>query len=55
MFHGTSSLEDLDLTSFDTSNVTIMAQMFRGTGLETLDLSNFNTSKVENMFYVSIC
>ena len=41
---------DLDLSSFDTSMVTNMENMFRGVrGLTTLDLSNFNTSKVTNM------
>ena len=41
---------DLDLSSFDTSQVTDMQLMFSGMrNLTTLDLSNFDTSKVTNM------
>ena len=41
---------DLDLSNFDTSNVTDMNGMFEGmSNLTTLDLSNFDTSKVTNM------
>ena len=41
---------ELDLSNFDTSNVTNMQSMFSGmSNLTTLDLSNFNTSKVTNM------
>ncbi len=40
----------IDLSSFDTSNVTDMGSMFYGlSGLSSLDLSLFNTSKVTNM------
>lgn len=46
MFSGCSSLEELDLSHFDTSKVTTMNQMFWGVKLEELDLSNFDTSKV---------
>ena len=46
MFSGCSSLEELDLSHFDTSKVTTMNQMFWGVKLENLDLSNFDTSKV---------
>ena len=44
-----SKAESIDLSSFDTSNVTDMSQMFRGSTATTLDLSSFDTSKVTNM------
>ena len=41
---------ELDLSGFNTSNVTNMSQMFaRMSNLTTLDLSGFNTSNVTNM------
>ena len=41
---------DMDLSNFDTSNVTNMGFMFLGmSNLTTLNLSNFDTSKVTNM------
>ena len=41
---------EIDLSNFDTSQVTDMSSMFQGmSNLTTLDLSNFNTSKVTNM------
>ena len=41
---------EIDLSSFDTSQVTDMSSMFQGmSNLTTLDLSNFDTSKVTNM------
>ena len=41
---------ELDLSSFNTSNVTDMQEMFRGmSNLTSLNLSNFDTSKVTNM------
>lgn len=44
MFSGCSSLKELDLSSFDTSNVVDMSDMFSGcTKLKTLNLSNFKT------------
>ena len=44
---------ELDLSGFNTSNVTNMSQMFaRMSNLTTLDLSNFDTSKVTNMSYM---
>ena len=52
------SISKLDLSNFDTSNVTDMASMFYGCkNLTQLDLSNFDTSKVtktgspSGMFY----
>ena len=45
-----SSLENLDLSSFNTSNVTTMERMFSCcSSLTSLDVSNFNTSNVTNM------
>ena len=45
-----SVLENLNLSSFNTSNVTNMSSMFYGcSSLTDLDLSNFNTSKVTDM------
>ena len=46
-----SVLEDLDLSSFNTSNVTDMGLMFRNcSAITSLDVSNFNTSNVTNMY-----
>ena len=39
----------LDLSSFDTSNVTSMWGMFYNSQATTLDLSSFDTSKVTDM------
>lgn len=54
MFYGCSSLSSLDLSSFDTPNVTSVSYMFSGCSrLSSLDLSNFDTSYVidmDNMF-----
>ncbi len=45
-----NALTSLDVSSFDTSNVTNMNYMFSGLlALETLDLSNFNTQNVVTM------
>ena len=45
-----SVIEKLDLSNFNTSNVTSMESMFAGcSSLTSLDLSSFNTSKVTNM------
>ena len=53
MFHGLTNLVSLDLSGFDTSNVTNMHWMFNGcNSLTELDLSNFNTSKVTRMEYM---
>lgn len=44
---------DLDLSNFDTSQVTNMKEMFDGMrNLTTLDLSNFDTSQVTNMSWM---
>ena len=50
---GIKDIKDLDLSNFDTSNVTNMRAMFYNMSkLTSLDLSNFNTSKVTNMSYM---
>ncbi|MEF2690078.1 MAG: BspA family leucine-rich repeat surface protein [Bacilli bacterium] len=48
MFHG-SKATSLDLSSFDTSNVTNMSNMFQESKATSLDLSSFDTSNVTNM------
>ena len=50
MFYNLVNLTSLDVSSFDTSKVRGMGNMFFGDEkLTTLDLSNFDTSKVEDM------
>ncbi len=45
-----SSVTSLDVSSFDTSNVTTMSYMFYGMSSVTgLDVSNFDTSNVTDM------
>ena len=47
MFSGCKALTTLDLSNFNTANVTTMYAMFTGCkALTTLDLSNFNTANV---------
>ena len=46
---GNSQATTLDVSNFDTSNVTTMAQMFESSQATTLDVSNFDTSKVTSM------
>ncbi|EAE1300658.1 BspA family leucine-rich repeat surface protein [Listeria monocytogenes] len=46
--HATS----LDLSNFDTSEVTIMRYMFFKSSITSLDLSNFDTSKVTDMSWM---
>ena len=53
MFGGCSSLTSLDVSKFDTSNVTSMGGMFSDcSSLTSLDVSKFDTSKVTNMRYM---
>ena len=53
MFKGFTSLTSLDLSNFDTSNVTNMSYMFINCyTLTSLDVSNFDTSNVTNMSYL---
>ena len=50
MFFGCSSLKELNLTNFNTDNVTSMWQMFSGcSSLKELNLTNFTTNKVKDM------
>ena len=50
MFNDCNKLTSLDLSNFDTSNVTNMTSMFNNCrALTSLDVSNFNTSKVTDM------
>lgn len=50
LFSSCQSLESLDLSGFNTENVTSMASMFsQCSSLRSLDLSSFNTSKVIGM------
>jgi surface protein len=48
MFNGCSALTTLDLSNFDTSNVTSMESMFYGSTMTSLNITNFDTSSVEN-------
>ena len=53
MFNGCKGLIELDISKFDTSNVTDMSAMFyECPNLTKLDVSNFNTSKVFDMSYM---
>ena len=53
LFSNNSSLENIDLSNFDTSKVTSMQQMFANmVQLKKLDLSSFDTSKVTNMSWM---
>lgn len=50
MFFDCSSMVSLDVSNFDTSNITDMGYMFYGCHeLTSLDVSNFDTSNVINM------
>ena len=50
MFGGCSSLKSIDLSSFNTNNVTNMICMFCGcSSLKSIDLSSFNTNNVYSM------
>ncbi len=55
MFYNCSKIQSLNLSSFNTSNITSMLYMFYScTSLTSLNISSFDTSKVtsfENMFY----
>ena len=53
MFYLCSSLTSIDVSNFDTSNVTDMSSMFEDcSSLISLDLSSINTSKVTDMGYM---
>ena len=53
LFSSCQSLESLDLSGFNTENVTSMVSMFsQCSSLRSLDLSSFNTSKVIDMDFM---
>ena len=50
MFWGCSSLKEINLSNFNTNNVTKMYRMFYGcSSLKEINLSNFNTNNVTDM------
>ena len=57
MFYKCKSLKNIDLSNFNTQNVTNMRYMFSYcSSLTNIDLSNFNTQNVTNMsFMFSLC
>ncbi|WP_425613193.1 BspA family leucine-rich repeat surface protein [Xylocopilactobacillus apis] len=57
MFYRCNSLDGLDLSSFDTSNVETMQEMFADCStLSKLNITNFDTSKVQNVAnIISLC
>ncbi len=52
MFNGAYYLENLNISSFDTSNVTNMSRMFYNIKIRNIDLSHFDTINVTNMSYM---
>ena len=53
MFNGCSALTTLNVSGFDTSQVTSMYSMFSACEkLSSLDVSNFDTSRVTNMCWM---
>ena len=49
MFWGCSSLKELNISNFNTINVTNMGSIFyRCSSLKELNLSNFNTINIKN-------
>ena len=53
MLNNCSSLESIDLSSFNTNNVTDMSLMFCDCeSLKSIDLSSFNTNKVTDLSYM---
>lgn len=49
MFHSTSSLKSLDLSTWDTRSVTDMRNFVYNSGIEALDVSGFDTRAVTNL------
>lgn len=49
MFYNCTALSALDVTSWNTSNVTNMHALFWNTRLKEIDLTHFNTAKVTDM------
>ena len=53
MFYNCSSLTSLNLSNFNTNNVTNMSYMFyKCFSLKELNLTNFNTNNVTNMSFM---
>ncbi len=53
LFYSCEKIKEIDLSGFDTSDVTTMYRLFRECkALETLDVSLFNTNNVTNMGYM---
>ncbi len=52
MFRNSTRLQGLDLSHFDTRNVSSMAHMFYGVSFSSIDLSSFDTSRVKTMGYM---
>ena len=53
MFNDCSSLKELNLSSFNTNQVTNMSWMFSDcSSLKELNLSSFNTNRVTNMSWM---
>ena len=51
MFEGCSSLQSIDLSSFNTTNVKDMSYMFyKCSSLQSINLSSFNTTNVKEMW-----
>ena len=56
MFWGCKSIINLNLSNFNTQNVSNMSHMFGGCNtLQSLTLFNFNTQKVTNMHRMFLC
>lgn len=54
LFSGCNKITEVDLSNFDTNQVTNMTGMFLSSGIKQIDVSNFDTSKVTamaGMFY----
>lgn len=49
-FNNPYTIKSLDLTEFDTSNVTNMTGMFEYLQIKEIDVSNFDTSNVRNLY-----
>ena len=53
MYSDCSSLQSINSSSFNTTNVEDMSEMFfLCSSLQSIDLSSFNTTNVKNMFIV---
>ena len=53
LFYGCTSLKELDLSNFNTENITDMSYMFYNcSSLKKLNISNFNVNKVKVVNYM---